>query len=153
MTELELENLKYPLGRHVTVPSYDAAAVARNIREIETFPSVISETVSRVSEVQLDKRYRPDGWSVRQVVHHLSDSHIHSYIRFKWAQTEDRPLIKAYDEERWAELADSRVGGIAPSLRVLEAVHYKWAAFLNSVDSYAWHCRHHLAHIVNALGT
>ena len=123
-----------------------------------------------MSPAELDTRYRPGGWTARQVVHHLADSHINSYVRFKWALTEDEPVIKAYHEERWAELVDYRATPIVTSLDLLDALHERWSSLLKNLDSdqldrtfihpesgrtplrvnigiYAWHGRHHLAHI------
>jgi hypothetical protein len=175
MQDAELEKLRYPLGRRVPVTRYDGESVARCIQEIEMLPAKLAGKVSGLSDADLDKRYRPGGWTVRQVVHHLCDSHMNAYIRFKWAQTEDRPLIKAYDEKLWAELPDGRTGGIESSLRLLETLHAKWIVMLKGMDEtafhksyihpdgnklvylfdcveiYAWHGRQHLAHIGLAL--
>ncbi len=177
MQDSELEKLKFPIGRNSKIHVYGSEAVARCIKEIEELPAALVERVSALTDNQLNKLYRPGGWSARQVIHHLSDSHMNAYIRFKWAQTEERPLIKAYYEDRWAELPDSREGNIVPSLRLLEAVHAKWVAVLkgmdetafrksfihpdgnreiflfDSVNTYSWHGRHHLAHIELALAS
>lgn len=171
-----MERLRFPIGEHTVVDRFERAAVDAAIREIEAFPARLRKRAEGLSEASLEKRYRPGGWTVRQVVHHILDSHTNCYIRFKWALTEDKPLIKAYFEDRWAELADSKSGPIEVSLRGLEAIHDRWAALLRTmgeaefrksflhpetgmenflfdrVASYAWHGRHHLAHIELALG-
>jgi hypothetical protein len=126
--------------------------------------------IEPLSPAQLDTPYRPGGWRVRQVVHHLADSHLNSFIRFKWALTEDRPAIKAYHEDRWAELPDYVDVPVETSLRLLDALHERWVALLRRLDAadlkreflhpesgavrldvnigvYSWHGRHHLAHI------
>jgi hypothetical protein len=126
--------------------------------------------VKGLSDEQLDTPYRPDGWTVRQVVHHVADSHVNSYCRFKLALTEDNPSIKGYDENLWAQLTDGRGGPVEVSLRLLECLHSRWVALLRSLGEaewkrtfhhselgpvrldqnaglYAWHGRHHTAHI------
>jgi hypothetical protein len=159
------------------VRDFERTKVDACIREIEEFPARLRAKVERLSEAQLEKTYRPGGWTVRQVAYHLNDSHTHIYIRFKWALTEDKPLIKAYFEDRWAELPDSKHGPIELPLRGLEAIHARWAALMRSMDdaafrksflhpetglenflfdrvaSYVWHGRHHLAHIDLALAS
>lgn len=168
-------NLRFPIGEHAMVAHFDRAEVDAAIREIATFPAKLRKRVEGLSESSLEKRYRPDGWTVRQVVHHLHDSHTNCYIRFKWSLTEDKPMIKAYFEDRWAELPDSKSGPIEVSLRGLEAIHDRWVVLLRTmreadyrksffhpetglenflfdrVASYAWHGRHHFAHIDLAL--
>ena len=162
-------NLQYPIGKHEIAEPPARERVAAWIDDIAALPADLRRTVSPLADSQLDTPYRPAGWTVRQVVHHLPDSHMNSLVRFKWALTEDRPLIKAYDEKGWAELPDAR-GPIGPSLDFLEALHARWVALLRSlswaqlqrefvhpesgaatlaatVGSYAWHGRHHLAHI------
>ena len=171
----EPDTLRYPIGKHKLVSDFDRSRVDACIHEIESFPARLRAKVERLAESDLERRYRPGGWTVRQVVHHVHDSHLQSYTRFKWALTEDKPLIKAYFEERWAELPDYRLVPIELSLRGLEAMHARWAAFMRTMDEaafrrsfvhpetgqeqflfdraemYAWHGRHHLAHIEAAL--
>ena len=139
------------------------------VRIIADAPARLREAVAGLSAEQLDTRYR--NWSVRQIVHHVADSHVNCYVRFKWALTEDHPLIKAYDETRWAALEDSRTGDVALPLALLEALHARWVLLLGTLTeeqfcrtflhpetgatvslnaalcSYAWHCRHHTAQI------
>lgn len=130
----------------------------------------MSAAVEGLSDAQLDTRYRPEGWTARQVVHHVADSHMNSYIRFRWALTEEVPLIKAYEEQLWAELPDARTMAPRVSLELLDALHRRWTALLQQMTEadfakrlrhpvsgeatlgkmtalYAWHGRHHVAHI------
>ena len=170
MEDSTLETLRYPVGRFEADPAWTPAARADGIDELARFPAEVRATVERYSDAQLDTPYRPGGWTVRQVVHHLPDSHLNSYVRFKLAVTEDNPIIRTYEEARWAETEDGRSGDTAMSLDLLSAVHVRWCAFLRSLPAddwvrafqhpewgsvtldetlqlYLWHCRHHLAHI------
>ncbi|MEZ2414903.1 YfiT family bacillithiol transferase [Muriicola sp. E247] len=175
MENTALEKLKYPIGHFVRPEKISALKIKDWIAQIEALPVNLRDLVTPLSETQLDTPYRPDGWTVRQVVHHLADSHHHSYIRFKWALTEERPLIKPYLEKEWAKLEDASTGPIQLSLHHLEAVHAKLVYLLNSLSSeqwqrtfihpdgdietsleenagrYAWHGNHHLAHIEGLL--
>jgi len=140
------------------------------MREIEETPARLKAAVAGLSDVQLDTPYRPGGWTVRQVVHHVPDSHLNSYIRFRWALTEDEPTIKAYHEDRWAELSDARTAPVEVSLVLLESLHRRWVSLMGSLTGeewkrtfvhpqlgpvtleknaalYAWHGRHHVAHV------
>ncbi len=164
------EKLKYPIGR-VNVPS-EITQSRRNtfIKEIADLPESLRSAVNGMSVEKLDTPYRPDGWTIKQVVHHLADSHLNSYIRFKMALTEEEPTIKPYHEDRWAELADSRNTPIEISLTLLDALHAKWVILMQSLSDqeferafrhpdlgivtlnkalaiYAWHGKHHVAHI------
>ena len=166
----DLKKLRYPIGRFEPPPEIDQDQIEKWISDIEALPADLRRTVKGLTDAQLDTRYRPGGWTIRQVIHHLPDSHINSFIRFKWALTEDRPEIKTYFEDRWAELPDYSVTPVATSLDLLEALHRRWVALLRSltqqdldrefihpesgpgnvaetIGSYAWHGRHHLAHI------
>lgn len=142
---------------------------------IRRFPKKLRVTVKGLTDEQLDTPYRPGGWTVRQVVHHVADSHVNSYVRFKWTLTEDTPEIKAYEQEAWAELYDSRKAPIKSSLRILDGIHRRWSQVLNAMSEedfkrelthpeweyrlsldrmlslYAWHSRHHLAHITSLI--
>jgi hypothetical protein len=163
---------RYPVGRYQAPDVITAAERSPWIRQIETLPSSLKEAVAGLSDTQLNTPYRAGGWTVRQVVHHLPDSHLNSYTRFRLALTEDSPAIKPYDEAAWAELPDAKSGPIEPSLALLEGLHMRWAGLLHSLDDadyartfkhpelgeirldwtlglYAWHCRHHLSHILN----
>jgi hypothetical protein len=175
MKEKELEKLKYPIGKFVSPKNYSESVVKDWISILEYFPERMESLVNVLSDSQLDTRYRPEGWTIRQVVHHLADSHHHSYIRFKWALTEDRPVIKYYFEKLWAELHDAKTAPIEHSLAHLKAVHNKLVYLLKSLDKtelhrsfihpeyneevvlwknigiYAWHCDHHYSHIENVM--
>ena len=165
-----MTDLRYPIGQFEHEGEIADEDVARWIDQIEALPRQVRVAVEGLSEEQLDTPYRPDGWTVRQVVHHIGDSHLNSLVRFKWALTEDEPVIKAYYEERWAELADYRDVPIETSLTFLETLHVRLVALLRSLNEddlarrfvhpesgpvtlarnvglYAWHGRHHLAHI------
>jgi hypothetical protein len=172
----DLEKLRYPVGpMERPRPPFDSAARAAYIHTIEQLPSRIRSLVSGLSDRELDTPYRPGGWTIRQVVHHLPDSHLNSYIRMKLAVTEDAPAVKTYDEGRWAELPEAKSGRIDMSLDLLDALHRRWVAFLRAlpeqefakafthpewgrvsldeaIGMYAWHCRHHAAHIELARG-
>ena len=140
------------------------------IGQIGVMPVELRAAVEGLSEEQLDTPYREGGWTVRQVVHHVADSHLHAYIRAKLALTEEQPVIKPYDEARWAELADGRFEDVGISLALLDALHKRWVLLMESLReaqwqrtflhpekgpvrldqqlaSYAWHGRHHVAHI------
>ncbi|MDE2927376.1 MAG: bacillithiol transferase BstA [Acidobacteriota bacterium] len=166
-------DLRYPIGKFSLPGEMTPGRIAAWIDDISALPRDLRRTVSPLTDGQLDTPYRPGGWTVRQVVHHLADSHMNSYIRFKLALTEERPVIKAYDEKSWAELPDSREP-IASSLDLLSALHRRWADLLRGlsraqlqrefvhpesgasrlevmVAAYSWHGRHHLAHIQRLL--
>lgn len=170
-----LEHLKYPIGKFNCPEKITEAHIIKWIDVLEKFPVRFEALVKHLSKAQLDTVYRPGGWSVRQVVHHVSDSHYHSYTRFKWALTENSPLIKAYNENDWAELIDSKTAPIQMSIEHLKAIHYKLVYLLKiistkdlkksfthpetnslvtleyNVGNYAWHSNHHYAHIENLL--
>jgi hypothetical protein len=168
---MNLETLKYPIGK-VKLPKH---ITKKDINDwltiLETFPQDLEYLVRELSDNQLDTSYRPGGWTLRQVIHHCYDSHHNSYTRFKWALTENKPIIKAYFEERWAELNDSKFAPINLSIDALKSLHAKWVYFLKNINEeslnqvfihpesketislkknigiYAWHCQHHFAHI------
>lgn len=165
-----MEDMRYPIGRFQPPGDVTPDDVAGWIEDIAALPAGMRDAVDGLNDAHLDTPYRPDGWTVRQVVHHVPESHMNCYIRFKWALTEDEPLIKAYDEVTWAELSDNRTAPIAPSLALLDALHARWAVALRAltpeqwnrafqhpesgktvlnraVGMYAWHGRHHVAHI------
>ena len=147
----------------------DPRRIAELIGVIEAAPTALSDLVAGLSDDQLERKYR--NWTIRQIVHHLADSHIQSYTRFKWALTEDRPTIKPYDESRWAELEEARTGDIGASLAILQGIHARWGRLLRSMTEeqfarsffhpetnqtvalsealslYAWHGQHHTAQI------
>ena len=168
---MDLETLQYPIGRFSW--SFESTPELREerLRIIEATPAELRRVIAGLSEEQLNMPYRPDGWTVRQVVHHYADDHMNSYIRFKLALTEDRPTANAYSEPLWGELPDARTGPIEPSLMLLEGLHQRWVAawralapadwsraFIHprsgkaiSLDAlaalYAWHGRHHVAQV------
>src|SRR5262252_806669 len=167
----ELETLRYPVGRYerVTGP-LDRATRNGLIDALEQTPARFRSLVAGASDAQLDTPYRPGGWTVRQVVHHVPDSHMNAYIRMKWAMTEETPAIKVYEEQLWAELPEAKSGPVELSLTLLEALHRRWVAFLRLLPDeafvrafvhpewkritieeamalYAWHGRHHAAHV------
>ena len=165
------EQLRYPIGRFVVPEQITAEDRANYIKDLESLPRQIKDVVLGLNEEQLDTPYRPEGWTVRQLVHHIPDSHLNSYIRFKWTLTEDQPVIKAYDEKEWALLPDARNAPVELSLSLLETIHARWVWFLRSLKDeqwkksfqhpetnkmvpldlnlslYSWHGKHHLAHI------
>ena len=162
-------DLQYPIGRHTAADPVTPEQVGAWIGDIAALPADLRRAVAPLTDSQLDTPYRPNGWTVRQVVHHLPDSHMNSLVRFKWALSEERPVIKAYDEKAWAALPDTR-GPIDHSLDFLAALHARWVDLLRglswaelqrefvhpesgaatlaaTIGLYAWHGRHHLAHI------
>jgi uncharacterized damage-inducible protein DinB len=167
---LSMTDPRYPIGKFVFEGTIDAAQRQRWIEEVASQPSRLREAVAGLSDAQLDMPYREGGWTVRQVTHHVPDSHMNSYIRFKLALTEDNPTIKPYEEAAWANLADSKLP-VEVSLRLLEAVHERWVVLLKSLTDadyqktfvhpqsgktselarvlglYAWHGNHHIAHV------
>ena len=175
MTNQELEQLRYPIGKFKIPQLITNLHLQEWIDILETFPDKLETLVKDFNDHLLNIPYRPEGWTIRQVVHHLADSHHHSYIRFKWALTEDTPIIKPYDEQSWAELPDSKEAPIQMSLDHLKAVHFKLVYLLKrlsddelnksfihpehnndislkrNIAMYAWHSEHHYAHIKNLL--
>jgi uncharacterized damage-inducible protein DinB len=171
----ELEELKYPIGHFIRPQTIANLLVQDWIAQIEALPVNLLDMVINLSEKQLETPYRPGGWTLRQVIHHMADSHHHSYIRFKWALTEDRPIIKPYLEKEWAKLFDATSAPIQFSLDHLTAVHAKLVYLLRGLSAqdlqrtfihpdgniettleenigrYAWHGNHHLAHIERLL--
>lgn len=168
--ETDLETLRYPVGRWRRPEGATAADRRSWIDAIATTPLALRAAVAGLDDLALDTPYRPGGWTVRQVVHHVPDSHLNAYVRTCLALTEDRPTIRPYDEAAWAELAPFRTGPIESSLALLEALHERWVALLRSLDDgafarplehpeigtliltdllalYAWHGRHHVAHV------
>jgi hypothetical protein len=161
---------RYPIGKFEWKPSLSEEERRRGIEEIEKTPAKFRTAVERLTPRQLDTPYRDGGWTVRQLIHHLADSHLNSYVRFKLALTEEQPTIKGYDEKLWAELPDTRDTPVETSLALLEALHQRWVVLLRSmkpadfarafrhpergpvsldtaVAMYAWHGRHHTAHV------
>jgi uncharacterized damage-inducible protein DinB len=167
---MDLEKLKYPIGRYQFEDNFNKSSIKNWIKEIENFPKKLKTAINDLTEEQLDTNYRPGGWTVRQVIHHIADSHMNAYIRFKLALTEDKPVIKPYKEKLWAELPDNQITNIAVTVNLIEALHIKLVDLLKQLDDekfnkefihpdsgtktikdtiglYAWHGNHHLAHI------
>ncbi len=166
-----MNDLRYPIGKFTKPEVITEALLNQFISDIETFPLRIKNAVNDLSDEQLDTPYRPEGWTIRQVVNHCADSHMNSLMRLKLALTEETPTIKPYFEERWAELSDSKSMPVEPALKMLEGIHKRWVVLLKSLTEkdwerkfihpqsgreftiavntalYAWHCNHHLAHI------
>ncbi|MNJ93003.1 putative metal-dependent hydrolase YfiT [compost metagenome] len=169
----DIENLKFPIGKFNTPNVITNEHIKSWIEVIKSFPERLLSATEDLNEVQLEKQYKPDGWTIRQVVHHCADSHLNSFTRFKLALTEDKPVIKPYAEDLWAELPDAKLP-IASSIKILEGIHERWTALLESLTEadlerqfihpennelislkqnigiYAWHCNHHLAHVLIA---
>lgn len=169
----KLEQQKYPIGKFSPPEKISDQDLDRHIKIIKDFPTNLKNLVEDWNDDQLDTQYREGGWKVRQLINHISDSHMNSFIRFKLALTEDNPTIKPYDEAKWAELQDSFSMEIKPALQILKGLHKRWVFELKcltnrefestffhpeenrkitlkeSVAFYSWHCEHHLAHIKN----
>ena len=172
MTDEKLETLRFPIGRLNYDPNDFATKKASRIQTLIETPQKMRAIVEQFSEADLDTQYRPDGWTARQVIHHVADSHMNAYIRFKWALTESTPVIKAYDETAWAELSDYRDTPVEVSLQLLESLHQRWVILLKNMTEaqwnmeiahpewgnnlnmkfmlglYDWHSRHHLGHLL-----
>lgn len=169
-----MENLKFPIGKFDSSKEITLEIRERLISEIAELPENLRKAVENLNDLQLDTPYRPDGWTLRQVVHHVADSHLNAFCRFKLALTEDFPTIRPYYEDRWAELADNRLP-VEDSLKIVEGVHSRWAELLRSMSTedfekrlnhpdtgkwtlskmlglYAWHGKHHLEHINSIKG-
>jgi uncharacterized damage-inducible protein DinB len=165
-----MEDLRFPVGKFHYDGTLSPEQHKTFLEEIAATPAKLRSAVQGLSDSQLDTPYRPDGWTVRQVVHHVPDSHLNSYVRFKLALTEDEPTIKPYAEDRWAELADTKATPVEVSLTMLDSLHDRWVRLLRALTTeqwkrtfrhpemgpmtlektlalYAWHGRHHVAHI------
>jgi len=164
------DDIRYPIGKWVRHPSIDADTCAHLIDELAGAPAALAASVTGLTDAQLDTPYRDEGWTPRQIVHHLADSHMNAYTRFKLGVTENNPTIKPYDEKSWAQTADATTAPIDLSLSLIDVLHRRWVQFLRSLDGktfartinhpergpmtltdmlqlYAWHGRHHTAHI------
>jgi hypothetical protein len=168
--QLDLESLKYPIGKFLIPQSIANEAILEAIRRISEFPKALFQVASPLTPAQLDCPYRPGGWTVRQLLHHCADSHGQAVFRFKHALTEENPSIKAYNEGAWAQLPDYQLP-VSDALETIRLVHAKWVHLLQSMSPadfkrtyyhpekqrtqtlaevtlmYAWHGNHHLAHI------
>jgi len=167
-----MTDLRYPIGKFAFNGSPTPEQRQQLIQQIEQAPAHLRTAVKGLSAQQLDTPYRPEGWTVRQVAHHVPDSHLNAYIRFKLALTEEEPTIKPYFEDRWAQLADTQATPVEVSLALLDSLHDRWLRLLRSLEPgdwkrtfrhpelgvvsleknlalYAWHGRHHVAHITS----
>jgi uncharacterized damage-inducible protein DinB len=166
------DDLRFPIGDFRPPATTTEAERLARIDQIEAAPARLREAVVGLGPEQIETPYRPGGWTVRQVVHHVPDSHLNGYVRFRLALTEDEPTIKPYQEERWAELPDARSAPLEVSLDMLDALHRRWTRLLRSLAPsdwerryrhpelglvslertlalYAWHGRHHVAHVTS----
>jgi uncharacterized damage-inducible protein DinB len=167
-----MEDLSYPIGKFKAEPEVTDAERRQFIDDIAAAPAALRAAVQGLSKEQLDTPYRPGGWTVRQVVHHLSDSQMNAYIRFRLALTENEPTIKPYEQQLWAELPDAKTADIEMSLKLFEGLHQRWVLLLRSMkpedfqrkfvhpesginvldktlQMYAWHGKHHVAHVTS----
>lgn len=175
MSEEALFNLKYPIGLYSPPEIILDGHVEAWVQQIQSLPERLTNLINGITEDQLNTPYRPDGWTIRQVIHHIPDSHVNSYIRFKWALTEKNPTIKAYHEDKWAELHDTKDHPVQVSIDFLRVVHAKLVNILKglsenqlkrtfvhpenrkqiplewNIGMYAWHGEHHLAHIKSVM--
>ncbi len=166
-----LEYLKYPIGKYIAPTNYDAAAAQQAIEYLEAFPALLRAAVNNFTPEQLATPYRESGWTVKQLLHHIPDSHMNAYIRFKLGLTEDNPIIKPYLEAAWANLPDSKTTDVSVSLTLTDAIHHRFTNLLKGMSEtdfkrtvvhpqyqktftlweylalYHWHSKHHLAHI------
>jgi len=165
-----MDHLRYPIGKAQKPASLNWDDIQVQIGEIAAFPTQFRAVAESLTAEQLATPYRPGGWTARQVIHHVPDSHLNSYIRFRWTMTEDEPTIKAYDEVRWAELPDAQSAPIDLSLNLLDSLHARWVRLLQNmteadlrralvhpvggkmylyemVNHYVWHGNHHLEHL------
>jgi uncharacterized damage-inducible protein DinB len=167
-----MQDLRYPIGEFTSRKNLSSAEHKTLIAEIAAAPSLLRRAIEGLDDRQLDTPYRPGGWTVRQVVHHVPDSHLNAYIRFKLGMTEDHPTIKPYDQDRWSEFPEARTAPPELSLKLLESLHQRWVLFLEGMQKddfrrtllhpesgimtlsdvlqlYAWHGKHHTAHITS----
>ncbi|MCP4975778.1 MAG: putative metal-dependent hydrolase [Maribacter sp.] len=171
MENTEIKKLQYPIGHFVYPNNVSQRTIEEWIGILEELPEELDNSVKNLTNEQLETPYRPGGWTVRQLVHHIADSHHHSYTRFKWALTENEPLIKAYEEKDWSNLFDAKIAPIQLSVSYLKALHAKLVYLLKglseeelnkyyihpdgnvkvtvkeNIGKYAWHSQHHCAHI------
>ena len=175
MNEIKLQDLKYPIGEFVLTAEPTKDLIHAWIDDIESFPNRLHEVAEALTVEELNYHYRPEGWKIKQVIHHCVDSHTNCLIRFKWALTEDRPTIKPYFEDRWARLPGALDDDVASSLQFLKVLHIKMTDLMRgltndqlartfihpdagdeptlaqTVGQYAWHSNHHLAHVHQGL--
>lgn len=174
MDSINNYNLRFPIGEFVKSEIISSEIIKNWINTLRHFPNLLIKEVEHLSDEELDWCYRPNGWNIRQVVNHCADSNINSFMRFKLALTEDKPTIRPYFEDRWAELEDTTKTPVEFSLKIIEGIHARWVVLLNSssekdllktfihpegnieislaenIGIYDWHCRHHLEHVCQA---
>jgi hypothetical protein len=177
MIETNVDQLKYPIGLYQPQKNPDDKLLSQWIGDIATFPNRLEELVHNLSKEELAWKYRPDGWSIKQLVHHCADSHLNSFMRFKLTLTEESPTIRPYLEHKWAELPDALADTIDDSLDLLKGLHNRWTILISNltkeelnreyvhpehgkrfnlaetVGNYAWHGNHHLAHVRQAIAS
>ena len=168
---IDLESLRFPIGQFSRPQKYSQEDVERWISDIEEFPSLLEKETAGLSTEELSWIYRPDGWSILQLVHHCADSHMNSFIRYKLTMTEEKPTIRPYFEDKWAEMTDYSEVEIQASLYILKGLHSRWVKLLSDLSMedlerefihpehgwtmslgantalYSWHCQHHLEHV------
>jgi hypothetical protein len=173
MADQEIDKLRFPIGEfHYSNPVSDAE-LNEYINDMENLTKILSKEVAHLNEEQLNTPYRDGGWTIKQLVHHIADSHLNGYIRAKLLVTEDTPTIKPYDQDRWSDLEEVSKSDVKDSIIILDGLHKRWVTFLrtltpedfekeyfhpehgisislrSSTASYGWHCKHHVAHITN----
>lgn len=172
---LDLERLKYPIGKYDPPKTINPSLLKTWIENLATLPQEMEDLTANLTDQELEKPYRPDGWTVKQVVHHVADSHLNAYARFRLTLTEERPAIRPYFEDKWAELIDARTCDIQLSIALIKAIHERLVVLLQTLSpadfertyfhpevqkeftmayllgNYAWHGKHHLAHIKSTL--
>jgi len=172
---MNIENLRFPIGQFHFNPDITIEEFENWKGAIKNFPQKINKVVATLSAEELQWRYRPEGWKIKQVVHHCADSHMNALIRVKLTLTEETPTIRSYEEQLWAELEDGLLDDLGASIQILEGVHHRWSTVIDTLQPndwermyfhpasqklfslkealglYAWHCEHHLAHIHQAL--
>ena len=165
-----MEDLSYPIGRFVPQP-YSDKELKERLMAIMFLPKELENAIQNLDEYQIETPYRPDGWTVKQLINHIADSHMNAFIRFKLGLTEENPTIKTYNQDAWVNLNDTKIVPINVSITLVHALHARWAALLNGISSadlertvfhpeqkkeitlwhmlglYAWHGKHHVAHI------
>jgi len=170
-----MHDLKYPIGEYIYPENVNEEQIKSWIDSLENFPQQLVEIASKLTETQLNVQYRPGGWTVRQVIHHIADSHVNAYTRVKLTLTEENPIVRTYNEEIWAELPEAKNGDIEMSVAIIKAIHHRLVITLRAlnyqdfhrtyvhpaankqltlgylVGNYAWHGQHHLAHILSTL--
>jgi hypothetical protein len=171
LNDSHMEHLKYPIGKFEFGKAYSHLHNLDHITEIEKFPARLKELAAQLSPAQLEKSYRAEGWTARQIIHHIADSHMNAYIRVKLTLTENTPVVKPYDQDAWANLADSKNSPVQSSLAIIEAVHQRWSFLLKTFTEndykkkyihpeynrefqldeflalYAWHGKQHYEHL------